>query len=142
MSPGSDIRTDGNKQDLPWVENEDDMEEGNNIEDANREWERVDQGLVERKDDEEGQGAEDRSQPDAEAVDDHRDVARDEDEGVDVSGDHLPARRLGVDKFPHHPSIEDASQRTLQTSLTTRYISNIFQLYPHPPPPIPPIVEF
>ena len=118
------------------------MKEGDDVADADGEWEAVDHDLVEREDDEEGEGAEDRSQPDAHTVDDHRDVARDEDEGVDVGGDHLPAGRLGVDKFPHHPSIEDASQRTLQTSLTTRYISNIFQLYPHPPPPIPPIVEF
>ena len=70
------------------------MKEGNDVADANGEGEGVDHGLVEQEDDQEGQGAEDRSQSDEHAVDDHGDVACDEDEGVDVSGDHLPAGRL------------------------------------------------
>ena len=37
------------------------------------------------------QRSKDGPQPDADAVDDDGDVAGDEDDGVDVSGDHLPA---------------------------------------------------
>ena len=111
------------------MENEQDMKEGDNVADANGEGEGVDQGLVEREDEEEGQGAEDRPQPDADAVDDHRDVARDEDEGVDVRGDHLPPGRLRVDKFPHHPPIEDAAQGLFQTSKIC-LPSQLYKLYP------------
>ena len=70
------------------------MKEGNDVADADCEGVGVDHGLVEQEDDQKGQGAEDRSQPNEHAEDDHRGVACDEDEGVDVSGDHLPARRL------------------------------------------------
>ena len=108
------------------MENEQDMKEGNDVADANGEGEGVDHGLVEQEDDQEGQGTEDRPQRDADAVDDRRDVARDEDEGVDVGGDHLPAGRLRVDKFPDNPAIEDAFERTFQT----RKIHVSSQLYP------------
>ena len=92
------------------MENEHDVKEGDDVADADREGEGVDHGLVEQEDDQEGQGPEDRSQPNEHAVDDHCGVAGDEDEGVDVRGDHLPAGRLRVDKLPDDPTIEDASQ--------------------------------
>ena len=111
------------------MENEQDMKEGNDVADANGEGEGVDHGLVEQEDDQEGQGAEDRPQRDADAVDDRRDVARNEDEGVDVGGDHLPSGRLRVDKFPDNPAIEDAFERTFQT----RKIQVSSQLYPSSP---------
>ena len=36
--------------------------------------------------------------------------------GVDVRGDHLPPRWLGVDKFSDNPSVENAEARIFQTS--------------------------
>ena len=76
------------------MEDEHDMEEGDDVADADREGEGVDHGLVDQEDQEEGQRAKDRPQPNADAVDDDGDVAGDEDEGVDVGRDHLSARRL------------------------------------------------
>ena len=71
------------------MENEHDVKEGDDVADADREGEGVDHGLVEQEDDQEGQGPEDRSQPNEHAVDDHCGVAGDEDEGVDVRGKAL-----------------------------------------------------
>ena len=62
------------------------------------------------------QRSKDGPQPDADAVDDDGDVAGDEDDGVDVRGDHLPPRWLGVDKFSDNPSVENASAGIFQTS--------------------------
>ena len=62
------------------------------------------------------QRSKDGPQPDADAVDDDGDVAGDEDDGVDVRGDHLPARWLRVDKLSANPPVEDASSEIFQTS--------------------------
>ena len=62
------------------------------------------------------QRSEDGPQRNAHGVDDDGDVAGDEDDGVDVRGDHLPARWLRVDKLSANPPVEDASSEIFQTS--------------------------
>ena len=79
------------------------------------------------------QRSKDDPQRNAHAVDDNGDVASDEDDGVDVRGDHLPARWLRVDKFSDNPSVENASAEIFQTSAIRCEIFAL-QLKSTPPP--------
>ena len=68
------------------------------------------------------QRATDGPESNAHGVDDDGEVARDEDDGVDVRSDHLSSRWLREHKFPNYPPIENTLSEIFQNNPFTRVL--------------------
>ena len=68
------------------------------------------------------QRAKDGPESNAHGVDDDGEVARDEDDGVDVRSDHLSSRWLWEHKFPNNPPIENTVSEIFQNHPFTRVL--------------------
>ena len=68
------------------------------------------------------QRATDGPESNAHGVDDDGEVARDEDDGVDVRSDHLSSRWLWEHEFPNYPPIENTLSEIFQNNPFTRVL--------------------